>query len=99
LMKCSGYDDDENSWEYGHEKRVEIPEAVALYFQINGIADDGIMLLRSREEFVEERQPRERTFLARAAKKPRFRTCKFLKLSIFDKLFDNCKYLKYFYNN
>jgi hypothetical protein len=33
--------------------------------------------------------------LARAAKRPRFSwTWKFLKLSIFDKLFDNCKYLK-----
>jgi hypothetical protein len=73
LIKWSGYDNDEKSWEYGHEKRVEIPEAIALYFQINGIADDGIMLLRSREEeFVEGRQPRERTFLSRAVKRPRF---------------------------
>jgi hypothetical protein len=68
LIKWSGYDDDENSW----EKRVEIPEAIALYFQNNGIADDGIMILRSREELVEDRQPRERPFLARAAKRPRF---------------------------
>jgi hypothetical protein len=73
LIKWAGYDDDENSWEYGYEKRVEIPDAISLYFQINGIADDGIMFLRSREEeFVEDRQPRERPFLARAAKRPRF---------------------------
>jgi hypothetical protein len=73
LIKWAGYDDDENSWENGFEKRVEIPEAIALYFQNNGIADDGIMILRSRdEEFVEDRQPRERPFLDRAAKRPRF---------------------------
>ena len=73
LIKWAGYDDDENSWEYGYEKRVEIPDAISLYFQMNGIADDGIMFLRSREEeFVEDRQPRERPFLARAAKRPRF---------------------------
>jgi hypothetical protein len=73
LIKWTGYDDDENSWEDGHEKRREIPDAISLYFQINGIADDGLMLLQSRdEEFVEDRQPRERPFLARAVKRPRF---------------------------
>ncbi len=73
LIESSGYGPEENSWELGHEKRVEIPDAISLYFQINGIADDGIMILRSRdEEFVEDRQPRERPFLARAAKRPRF---------------------------
>jgi hypothetical protein len=73
LIEWSGYGQEENSWELGYEKRVEIPEAIALYFHINGIADDGIMILRSRdEEFVEDRQPRERPFLARAAKRPRF---------------------------
>jgi len=73
LIEWSGYGPEENSWELGHEKRVEIPDAISLYFQINGIADDGIMILRSRdEEFVEDRQPRERPFLARAAKRPRF---------------------------
>ncbi len=73
MIKWAGYDDDENSWEYGYEKRVEIPGEISLYFQINGIADDGIMFLRFREEeFVEDRQPRERPFLDRAAKRPRF---------------------------
>ncbi len=74
LIKSVGYNDDENSWENGFEKRVEIPEAIALYFQNNGIADDGIMIFRrSRdEEFVGDRQPRERPFLARADKRPRF---------------------------
>jgi hypothetical protein len=73
LIEWSGYGPEENSWELGHEKRVEIPDAISLYFQINGIADDGIMILRSRdEEFVEDRQPRERPFLDRAAKRPRF---------------------------
>ena len=32
LIKWSGYDDDENSWEDGHEKRREIPDAISLYF-------------------------------------------------------------------
>jgi hypothetical protein len=73
LIEWSGYGPEENSWELGYEKRGEIPDAISLYFQINGIADDGIMILRSRdEEFVEDRQPRERPFLARAAKRPRF---------------------------
>jgi hypothetical protein len=73
LIEWSGYGPEENSWELCHEKRVEIPDAISLYFQINGIADDGIMILRSRdEEFVEDRQPRERPFLATAAKRPRF---------------------------
>jgi hypothetical protein len=47
LIKWIGYDDDENSWEYGHEKRVEIPDAISLYFQINSIADDGIEKMNS----------------------------------------------------
>jgi hypothetical protein len=73
LVEWSGYGPEENSWELGHEKRVEIPDAISLYFYINGIADDGIMILRSRdEEIVEDRQPGERPFLARAAKRPRF---------------------------
>jgi hypothetical protein len=73
LIEWSGYGPEEKRWELGYEKRVESPEAIALYFQNNGIADDGIMILRSRdEEFVEDRQPRERPFLARAAKRPRF---------------------------
>ena len=73
LIEWSGYGPEENSWELGHEKRREIPDAISLYFQINGIADDGLMLLQSRdEEFVEDRQPRERPFLDRAAKRPRF---------------------------
>jgi hypothetical protein len=56
LIEWSGYGPEENSWELGHEKRVEIPDAISLYFQINGIADDGIMILRSRdEEFVQDR--------------------------------------------
>ena len=38
LIKWSGYDDDEKSWEDGHEKRREIPDAISLYFQINEIS-------------------------------------------------------------
>ena len=72
MIKWSGCDDDEKSSEYGHEKRVEIPDEIALCFQENGIADYGIMFLRSRDkEFVEDIQPREQPFLSRAAKRPR----------------------------
>ncbi len=32
LIEWSGYGPEEKSWELGHEKRVEIPDAISLYF-------------------------------------------------------------------
>jgi hypothetical protein len=34
LIEWSGFGPEENSWEHGHEKRGEIPDAISLYFQI-----------------------------------------------------------------
>jgi hypothetical protein len=40
LIKWAGYSDDYNTWENGQEKRREIPNMVADYFDELGVTDD-----------------------------------------------------------